>query len=314
MLSKDLGPEQIATYRAIAIGNPPEVGPATEQLAELGLIEWRPHEGTWVAHDPRATARGLMGEALEELAELVTRIRRVPTLDALASDYDPHRMYGGPASEFLASRAAMNDRIGQVAASTSISIMTAQPGEPADRDPQIVALGVQRTIDVLHAGTEVRGLYNSLAATHPQTAASIDTMVDAGSAARTMSGSFPRMMIFDSRHLFIDNHVVSGAEADSGWHVTDRGSVAWAVHVFDALWNRAARWSSVPVGGATTGRQRQILVELEAGYTTQQAARRLGLGERTITKELSALRSALGMRTLYQVMVWWATSPDRDLP
>ncbi|MBL3807917.1 hypothetical protein [Streptomyces sp. BRB081] len=192
--------------------------------------------------------------------------------------------------------------------------MTAQPGEPADRDPQIVALGVQRTIDVLQAGTEARGLYNSLAWTHPQMPSSIDAMVDAGSAARTMSGSLPRMMIFDSRHLFIDNHVLAGAEANSGWHLTDRGSVAWAVHIFGALWNRAARGSSVPVGGATTGRQRQILVELEACYTTQQAARRLGFGERTITKELSALRTALGVRTPYQVMAWWATSPGRDLP
>ncbi|WP_327337420.1 hypothetical protein OG384_15070 [Streptomyces sp. NBC_01324] len=261
-------------------------------------------------------AHGLMGAALTELQQVVARIHEIPTLEGLASDYDPHRMYGGPASEFLPTRDAMNGRIGDVSATASSSVLTAQPGAPADRDPRVVALGAQRTVDTLDAGAEVQSLYTSAAVSHGQTAAYVGQIIEAGAQVRTMSGAFPRMMIVDGRHLFVSNYVVAGADNDAGWHVTDRGCVAWAEQVFGALWDRAARWTVVAPGvaSATSGRQRQILVELEAGYTKTQAAKRLELGERTVTAELSALRAALGMRTLYQVMAWWATSPDRALP
>lgn len=315
-LSKILNADEVTTYQQIAAGEPPDQGPATDRLAALGLVERRTHDGSWIASDPRAVAHGLMGDALTELRDLVTRIHEIPTLESLAAAYDPHRMYGGPASEFLPTRDAMNSRIGDVAAAASSSVLTAQPGAPADRDPRVVALGAQRTVDTLEAGAEVRSLYTSTAVSHTQTSAYVGQIIDAGAEVRTLSGTFPRMMIVDSRHLFIENHVVGGADNDAGWHVTDRGAVAWAERVFGALWDRAVRWSDARphVATVTSGRQRQILGELEAGYTKQQAAKRLELGERTVTGELSALRAALGMRTLYQVMAWWATSPDRDLP
>ncbi|MEU8704224.1 LuxR C-terminal-related transcriptional regulator [Streptomyces sp. NPDC048565] len=309
-------PTEIAAYQSIAAGEHPESSLATDRLAALGLVERRPHDGAWVAHDPRAAAQSLMGDALAEFRELVARMHEIPTLAALAVDYDPHRMYGGPASEFLATRDSMNGRIGDVSAAASTSVLTAQPGAPADRDPRVVALGAQRIIETLSAGAEVRSLYTSAAVSHSQTAAYVGEIISAGAEVRTLSGRFPRMMIVDSRHLFVENHIITGADNDAGWHVTDRGCVAWAETVFGTLWDRATRWSGpgLDANVVTTGRQRQILVELEAGYTKQQAAKRLEISERTVTGELSALRRALTMRTLYQVMAWWATSLDRDLP
>lgn len=316
MLGKSLRSTEVAAYRSIAAGEHPEPSLATDRLAALGLVEHRPHDGSWVAHDPRAAAQNLMGDALAELGELVTRIHEIPTLATLSVDYDPHRMYGGPASEFLPTRDAMNGCIGDASAAASTSVLTAQPGAPADRDPHVVALGTQRTIETLEAGAEVRSLYTSAAVSHRQTAAYVEQIISAGAEVRTLSGTFPRMMIVDRRHLFVENHIITGADNDAGWHVTDRGCVAWAETVFGALWDRANRWSDTgpDADAVTTGRQRQILVELEAGYTTQQTARRLEISDRTVTGELSALRKTLSMRTLYQVMTWWATSLDRGLP
>lgn len=316
MLGKTLSSAEVAAYQAIAAGEQPEPCPATDRLAAQGLVEQLPHDGSWIAHDPRAVAHGLMGDALTELRDLVTRIHEIPTLEALAADYDPHRMYGGPASEYLPTRAAMNGRIGDVSATASTSVLTAQPGAPADRDPRVVALGAQRVVDTLEAGADVRSLYTSAAVSHAQTATYVRQVISAGAQVRTLSGVFPRMLIVDGRHLFVENHIIAGADTDAGWHVTDRGCVAWATTVFGALWDRAARWTVAASDATTvtTGRQRQILTELEAGYTKTQAARRLEVSERTVTGELSALRAALGMRTLYQVMAWWATSRDRDLP
>lgn len=316
MLSKDLTDHARETYRKIAAGEPVAQGESTQQLRDLGLIEQRQSDGAWVAHDPRAVGHGLMESALHNLSRVVQQIQRIPTVETLGIHFDPHRMYGGPASEFLASGAEMNSRIGDVATAATTSVLTAQPGRPADRKPEVVALGAQRTIDALLTGVEVRSLYNSLAASHDQTCGYVEQIVDGGAEVRALSSVFPRMMMIDDRHLFINNHLMPGAPPDAGWHVTDRSTIGWAITVFDCFWDRAVRWEILQRSEgapATTRRQRQILQELECGYSVQQAARRLDLAQRTVTKELSTLREQLGMRTLYQVVAWWATSPDRGL-
>ncbi|MDI3419890.1 LuxR C-terminal-related transcriptional regulator [Streptomyces luteolus] len=260
---------------------------------------------------------GLMERALEGLQHSVEQIRQLPALEAMSVHFDSNRMYSGPAAEFLASRTEMNVRIGDVAASASTSVLTAQPGRPTDRDPKVVELGAQRTIDALQSGVEVRSLYNPLAAVHEQTCGYVEQIVDAGAEVSTLGGVFPRMMIIDDRHLFIDNCLMPSAPSDAGWHVTDRSAVTWVITVFDCLWDRATRWEDMSKGRerlpVTTVRQRQILRDLESGYSVQQAARRIDLASRTVTKELSALREELGLRTLYQVVAWWVQSPDREL-
>ncbi|WP_425832539.1 hypothetical protein [Streptomyces fractus] len=302
-------------YRQVAAGEQPTPSEDTDRLTALGLIEERPYDSTWVAHDPRAVARGVMERAVGELAHALAQMQHIPDLETLATDFDPHRVYGGPSSEFIASKAEMNRRIGDVAEAASTSVLTAQPGAPTDRDPKIVEVGVQRTVDALHVGIDVRSLYSPLATGHVQTANNVDRLLEEGADVRTLAGSFPRMMIIDDRHLFTNNHFFPAAPADCGWHITDRSVITWARAVFDFMWWQADTWDlgrgqAMPV---TTWRQRQILAELEAGYNKQQAARRLDYAERTVTKELAALRDALGMNTLYQVMVWWATCPDRHL-
>ncbi|MFZ3558180.1 LuxR C-terminal-related transcriptional regulator [Streptomyces sp. BH055] len=315
MLSKNISARERETYRQVAAGGQPSPSQDTDRLTALGLIEQRSYDGTWTAYDPRAVARGVMERAVGELAHALAQMQHIPALETLATDFDPHRVYGGPSSEFIASKAEMNRRIGDVAAAATTSVLTAQPGAPADRDPEVVEVGVQRTIDALHAGIDVRSLYSPLATGHAQTSNNVDRLLEEGADVRTLAGAFPRMMIIDDRHLFTNNHFFPAAPADSGWHTTDRSVVTWARAVFDFVWGQASTWDLdrgqvLPV---TTWRQRQILAELEAGYNKQQAARRLDCAERTVTKELTTLRESLGMSTLYQVMVWWATCPDRHL-
>ncbi|MFE9886897.1 hypothetical protein [Streptomyces scopuliridis] len=315
MLSKDLSTEDRETYRMIAAGEELPPGRATGHLANLGLIEHRPYDGGyWVAHNPAVVGRAHLTHALANVAAATEEARRATALGTLAQHFDASRMWGAGAAEFLATRAEMNARIGDVAAAASESACTAQPGEPTDRDPRIAAAGVDRMLATLHSGVRIRTLYNSLACGHAQTSSYVQQITAAGAGVRTLGSPFPRMMIIDAKHLFVDNYVVEGAEADSGWHITDRGSVAWAQYVFDCFWDRGSRWADPQHDGlSTTGRQRQILAELEAGYSQQQAGKRLGYAPRTVAKELGALREALGIRSLYQVTMWWATSPDRRL-
>ncbi|MFE7398874.1 LuxR C-terminal-related transcriptional regulator [Streptomyces sp. NPDC057557] len=316
-MSKDLSIEERDTYRMIAAGEELPPGCQTDRLAALGLIEHRAYDGGyWVAHDPAVVARTLLAEALSQVVTAAEQARSASTLGTLTPHFDASRMWGGGPAEFLATRGEMNARIGDVTAAACESACTAQPGEPSYRDPRIATAGVERMLATLRSGVRIRTLYNSLAASHAPTCGYVEQITDAGAEARTLGTPFPRMMIVDGKHLFVDNYVVEGAEADSGWHITDRGSVAWAQYVFDCFWDRGSRWVSdlaQQEGLTATGRQRQILTELEAGYSQQQAGRRLGIAERTVAKELGALREALGVQSVYQVAMWWATSPDRRL-
>ncbi|MER7807941.1 LuxR C-terminal-related transcriptional regulator [Streptomyces sp900116325] len=306
------------TYRAVAAGHDALATDAIAGLVDLHLVDPDPYRpGAFIARDPRAVAQDLMATALADLTATIGRIGQIPAVEALAADYDPHRFYGGPGSEYLGTPALMNSRIGPLTDAATTEVYSAQPGEPVDRDPEILRIGTERTVTACRRGVQVRSLYNARAHEHDQTRACIDDLVAAGADVRVLGKAFPRMVLLDRQHLFIDNLVVAGAAPHSGWHVSDRSAVMWARSIFDLYWDRATPWPALAraAGSAvTSARQREILHELEAGYSQQQAARRLGLAERTVTKELAELRSELRARTLYQVMAWWGRSTERQLP
>ncbi|OXY83839.1 hypothetical protein BEH93_27385 [Streptomyces sp. 2R] len=92
--------------------------------------------------------------------------------------------------------------------------------------------------------------------------------------------------------------------------------VMWARDVFLMLWDAATRWQdAVEADGRlmTTERQRRILRELEAGSPQNEIGPRTGLAKRTIERELLLLREKFGGWTIYQVMVWWGGSPERNV-
>ncbi|MEU1128322.1 LuxR C-terminal-related transcriptional regulator [Streptomyces sp. NPDC005900] len=125
------------------------------------------------------------------------------------------------------------------------------------------------------------------------------------------------MVLVDRRHLFIDNHVLPGCESDARWHVSDVAAVTWSRRVFNGYWDLATPWQQAVQqvkGSVTNERQRQILRQLDAGYPQQQVGAQVGLSERAVNKELAQLRTALNLRSTYQLMSWWGRSPERDLP
>ncbi|MGW7198436.1 hypothetical protein [Streptomyces chryseus] len=305
------------TYQLIAAGEPLPPGRTVARLAALGLITDDPYRpGRYLALDPRAAAHQLMTTERAVITQAAENLARLPAIEALSIHYDPHRMFGGPGSEFLATRKDMNARIGEVIARGSQELYTAQPAPPTKRDPDTQKLGSDRGRAAVRSGLAHRALYRASARAHKATREYAASIIEGGGEVRISGSAFPRMVIVDAQHLFIDNYVVEGSEADSGWHVFDRSSVAWAREVFHLFWWAAERWQDVsqePGHAVTTERQRRILRELDAGYSQEQVVARVGLQKRTVAKELAQLRTALGMRSMYQVMAWWGRSRERDL-
>lgn len=134
-------------------------------------------------------------------------------------------------------------------------------------------------------------------------------MIDDGAEVRASNTPGPRLVIVDRQHLFIDNHVIDGAEGNSGWHVFDRAVVTWARSLFDLFWNMAVRWQDIGVNASPLSeRQWRILRELSAGYTQEQVGPRIKLSRRAVDKEIAAAREALSFRTTFQLMAWYGQS------
>jgi len=229
----------------------------------------------------------------------------LPSVEGLAPAYDQHRWYSGPVSELLQSRDEMNRRIQQALRTASEEMWTAQPGAPVDRDPEVQRAGMDRVLELRHRGVSVRSLYNVAVRDHAATSGHLASVVEAGAEVATLEEAFPRLVIIDSTHLFIDNCVLPG-DRDAGWHVTDRATVAWAHMLYQQLWARGTRWQEGDASSEMlTERQKAILRALEEGEAQHQVGPRLSLSDRTVTKELAAARAAVGAQTVYQLMAWW---------
>ncbi|MFD9952492.1 phospholipase D-like domain-containing protein [[Kitasatospora] papulosa] len=303
-----LSKNDLETYRAVAAGTAPTADHDMGRLLGLRLVTADPYQpDRYIAHDPRAVAQRVLTDAQGTISEALKCMAELPAIERLSSAFDPNRWYGGPSSELLQTRDEMNARIGEAVRDASSEMLTAQPGAPVDRDPAVQRLGMDRVLDLVGRGVAVRSLYTAAVREHAQTRRHLAAITEAGAEVATLPDPFPRMILIDRTHLFIDNEVQpNGRDRDSGWHVFDRAGVAWAHLVHQQLWARADRWHDGRASeGVLNERQRMILRALDEGESQQRVGPRLSLSERTVTKELAAARAAVGATTVYQLMAWW---------
>ncbi|MEU2727375.1 hypothetical protein ABZ650_06570 [Streptomyces griseoviridis] len=237
--------DDFETYRQIATGQSPPDGHDVSRLLALRLIDRDPYAPSgYIPGDPRMAVQSLTGGLLGDLEAIVARVSQIPALERLAEHFDPQRLYGGPGSEYLATTAQMNARLGEISAAAHSDFCAVQPGEPADRDPAILRLGVERTRAALQRGVQVRSIYHRSAHEHDQTRDYIHAMIADGAEVRASTLPGPRLVIIDRQHAFVDNHVIKG-EGNSGWHLFDRAAVAWARSIFEIFWDHATRWQDI---------------------------------------------------------------------
>ncbi|MYR40135.1 hypothetical protein GTX14_35170 [Streptomyces sp. SID4944] len=295
------------TYRAVATGGEALAGHDVGRLVGLGLIAPNPdRDGQYIAHDPRGAVQQALSQVQETIMRAAQCMAELPAVEGLTAAYDSHRWYSG-LSELLETRDEMNARIAQALRTASSEMWTAQPGAPVDRDPEVQRAGMERVLDLRARGISVRSLYNVAVRDHATTSVHLAAAVEAGAEVSTLEEAFPRLVIIDGTHLFIDNCVrANGEDKDAGWHVTDRATVAWAHTVYQHMWARATRWQDGDVSSEMlTERQKAILRALEEGEPQHGVGPRLGLSDRTVTKEIAAARAAVGAQTVYQLMAWW---------
>lgn len=297
-----------------------------DQVAVAELLTWRlididpgaPEDP--VALDPRAAAARRQREELELLAAHAEAAARLPSIaDDLALHFDRSRWRAGT-SEYIADREEVNARLGAVVGQAQEEILAAQPGGPRTRTALDYA--VERDTQALERGIRMRSLYRDSVRDDPITREWAVTMTGLGGRFRTMLAPFPRCIIVDRRKALVADFLVDGGPEHAAWYVTDRAVVAYMAAGFDDMWRRAQDWWGEPrekpaavdvsPGGVRTSRlQREIMRDTANGIDQKRTARRLGIGLRTVTREIEALREAWQATTLAQLAFMWASSPDR---
>ncbi|PRH77362.1 hypothetical protein C6N75_20680 [Streptomyces solincola] len=287
--------------------------PALRELRSWRLVTADPaRPGAPVPHDPGAAVRRRVDEGLSELASRAAALAALSEVaDALAPHFERAAWRSGSGSEFLAEPGQAAARIAEAAGRADTELLTACPPEPGrPGHPWAVRGG---SLDAAARGLPVRVLYRDGDREHPAAHAHAAALTARGGQVRTLAAPFQSCVVVDRRQAFIPD-LVGSSPAHAAWHVADRALVAFIAEGFEDAWRRSDIWDAPcrrPAEDALTRRQREILADTAAGVDQRITARRLGIGLRTLTKELSALRARWGVPTLAALAYQWALSADR---
>ncbi|WP_331752119.1 helix-turn-helix transcriptional regulator [Streptomyces sp. NBC_00829] len=288
-----------------------EDDPGLQELLDLHAIVPNTHRpGHFVPIDPQQTAHDLLWQGYDQVARMMARLASVHKLTELLSvEYERGKWRSGGGSEYIDDPACVNVRIDKASASATDELLTAQPRR---RSHELLQQSVERDSALLGRGCSMRTLYPYSARARMAESRWMERMSQIGTEVRTLHIPFPRLIIIDRRHAFIENTIVDEAPPHSGWYVTDRAVVEWIATVYDLYWDRADPWSASLIldSQVTNPTQRAILRELVAGRDQKQIAPRLSISEKTIQNQLADLRKRLGLETTMQLMYWWATSSE----
>ncbi|MFI6085377.1 LuxR C-terminal-related transcriptional regulator [Streptomyces sp. NPDC051217] len=312
-----LPPDARALYaRLIAGETVSEDVPGVESLLALGAVMAEPIGG-YVPVSLDRLERRLRASVRDELERTARRLDEIPALlDELRSHQPSVAEELRAGSRYIAGVEAANRHIGE-AADEAHELLAAQPGL---RTRRILTQAFNRDLAALTRGVSLRTLYHVSARTNPNVRERVAVMAPKGALFRTLARPFLRVLVFDRKVAFFSDHLEGRPDSAGAWTVRDPAVCAYLAESFEQEWTLAQEWraperSREGTAGRTvsTQLQRTILRALVSGQDQQQIATALGYSSRTINVHLTNLRTELGYETVYQLVHWWATSPERDL-
>jgi DNA-binding CsgD family transcriptional regulator len=287
--------------------------PGLQELIKLHAVVPNTHKPQhWILLDPQQTAHNLLWRGITEVTGILNRLAHVPKItEALTVEHDRGKWRDGAGSEYFEHPDQINAQLDKIMAGATEELLTAQPRK---RSKSLLTMALPRDMALLERGCSMRTLYPYSARVGIVEPKWMQEMAARGAQIRTLSIPFPRMIIVDRRHAFIEDLVNKDSPAHTGWYVTDRPVVEWISMIYDLYWARADAWSDPldQAGHVTNAIQRAILREMVAGFDQKQIANRLQISDKTLSNHLVDLRTKLGLRTTYQLMHWWATSSENS--
>jgi hypothetical protein len=276
-------------------------------------VDWEP--GVLSAIEPRHRVLPMIEQIHIHLEALTAYAGALPGFLAnLRGRFEATRT-SNESIQHLVGRELINEHIAREHGAARKEIISAQPGNRTAGD---LAYSFERDRAALKQGVSMRTMYHSSVRRVATVGDWAKEIAAAGGEIRTVNGRFPRSIIFDRRVAFAPVHTAEvEPPADEAVMLSDPLVAARATAVFDLFWERAEPWlcpsPGKDTGLTTTVTQRAILHELCLGRTQAQAAKNLGISSAWVNNQMGELRTNLGMKTLNEVIYWWAKSPDHDI-
>ncbi|MFD4410133.1 LuxR C-terminal-related transcriptional regulator [Streptomyces sp. NPDC058476] len=210
---------------------------------------------------------------------------------------------GSHGVELLEGLDAIQMRLEELAHGCSSECLSLMPGGAQSA----VSLEASRPLDeaLMARGVSVLTLYQDSVRNDRPTLTYARWLTEHGGEVRTAAVLPVRMVMFDRRVALLP---VDPENTKRGaLQVTGPGLVGPLVQLFDQTWSRSAPFGTPRDGesgeGEPTKQEAALLGLLAQGLTDELAARRLGLGVRTVRRTMADLMGRLGARSRFEAGV-----------
>lgn len=209
----------------------------------------------------------------------------------------PHTAENG--TERLVGLDAIEARLEILATEMKRECLSVMPGGAQSQ----ASLEASRPLDAdaLSRGMAILTLYQDSVRNDPATHTYAKWLTDSGGEVRTAPLLPPRMLLFDREVALVP---IDPSNTKAGALCTrEPGIAASLVSVYEQAWDTA-----VPLGAAVTRdtesgltqAETDLLALLAAGMTDEAAAKRLGVGLRTVRRHMAALMERLGASSRFE--------------
>ncbi|MEU0175339.1 LuxR C-terminal-related transcriptional regulator [Streptomyces massasporeus] len=276
-----------------------EVHRALDALAELQLLAPSDSSEGVTPVSPDVGLTALLSQDKQQLDarrrlhhEAETAVLR------LQRRFGRHQDYAPDAGSQLIGEDALHTRWGELATVMRTECLSFFPDGP--RLGGTPGGGTALEAAALKRGVVTRTVYQECV--HNDAAASrhIATLVAAGGEARTVPSLPLPLVIVDRESALVP---IAPEDLEQGaLELRSPGIIASLRSLFESVWKDGLPWDEEDQGDAQglSRRERELLHLLATGWTDQAISRSLGLGLRTVRRDVSGLMARLGARSRFE--------------
>ncbi|MEU6539933.1 LuxR C-terminal-related transcriptional regulator [Streptomyces sp. NPDC047000] len=277
-----------------------EIAKALDELTELSLV--RPSRES--AESVRAVSFPVALTILlrSQEAELARQVEELTSKRAAVAEAAATLNLVHDGTERLIGIDAIETRLEILAQEAEDECLAVLPGGAQSQ----ASLDASRPLDeeALRRGISLLNLYEATMRHDEATRSYAEWLIGRGAQVRTATVLPPRMLIFDRKVAVIP---IDPADSRAGALITrEPGVVATLASTYQQAWSCAVpytadqhpRWRN-----DLTEAQHRLLSLLAQGMTDEAAAKRLGLGLRTVRRQMSAIMERLGAQSRFEAGV-----------
>ncbi|WP_316520123.1 helix-turn-helix transcriptional regulator [Kitasatospora brasiliensis] len=279
-----------------------EVRSALDELADRAFLRpSRETTGALRVISPQVALDLVMRRQEAELARQAQELAasKAAAAEAVAAygSLTPNTETGG--AERLVGLDAIEAKLELLARQVRRECLSVMPGGAQSQ----ASLDASRPLDgeALSRGVSILTLYQDSVRNDQATHAYALWLTEIGGEVRTAPLLPPRMLIFDREVAVVP---IDPADTRAGALCTrEHGIVASLVTVYQQAWATAVPLGADPAreaGSGLTQAERDLLTLLAHGMTDEAAAKRLGIGLRTVRRQMACLMERLGARSRFE--------------